>query len=128
VWQHDVGVDVEAGARLGDPLPLARRFFAAREAGELAAATPEARRARFLELWVLKEAVLKARGVGLAGQLASVTFVFEGEEPRLVSSGAPDDEAAGWQVALRQPTARHRLAVAVRRGARPDLRLVMRGP
>lgn len=124
----EVGVDVEAGARLADPLALARRFFAAEEARAVAAAPAAEQRDRFLELWVLKEAVLKAQGVGLAGRLASVAFALESGRPRLACATGGEGEAGAWQLELRRPTARHLLAVAVRRGARPDLRLALRGP
>jgi 4'-phosphopantetheinyl transferase len=126
VRELDVGIDVEAGARLGDPLPLARRFFAREEAAALAAAPAGERRARFLELWVLKEALLKAEGVGIAGGLARVAFSVEEGRPRLALAGDPE-ASRDWQLVLWQPTPRHRLGLAVRRGARRDLELVVRG-
>ena len=119
----DVGVDVEAGARLGDPLRLAERFFAAAETAWLRALPPEERRARFLDLWSLKEAVLKALGIGLAGSIGGVAFELEGGAPRLARAGGPAGEPRDWQLALLRPTPRHRLALAIRRGARADLRL-----
>jgi 4'-phosphopantetheinyl transferase len=115
----DVGVDVEAGARVQRPLALAERFFAPEEAAALRALPEAARRERFLALWVVKEAVMKARGVGIAHGLAAVRVEFAGAAPRLVASGAGDD-AADWQLTLLRPTPVHVLAVAVRRGAGPE--------
>ena len=125
----DAGVDVERPARrLSDPLALARHGFAPAERRALEAVDGAARRELFCRLWTLKEAYVKARGAGFlalpARQLAcaitpsgviGLTF-----EPEL------EDRAEAWQLALLAPTAEHRLAVAIRRGRRPDLALVTR--
>lgn len=62
-----VGVDVETRPPR-DVAAVAERFFTAEEARWLAADAP----ARFPMLWVLKEAYLKALGLGLAGGLDSL--------------------------------------------------------
>lgn len=70
-----VGVDAESLARRASPLALAERFFAADEAAELAALENENdRRASFLRLWTLKEALVKASGTGIAGSLQAFSF------------------------------------------------------
>ncbi|MHC4377346.1 MAG: 4'-phosphopantetheinyl transferase family protein [Planctomycetota bacterium] len=64
----ELGVDVESGASLRDPLELAPSVFHPAEREWLGAGLDEADlRARFLRLWTLKEAYLKARGWGLGG-------------------------------------------------------------
>lgn len=64
----ELGVDVESGASLRDPLELAPSVFHAAELSWLRAGVDAADlRARFLRLWTLKEAYLKARGWGLGG-------------------------------------------------------------
>lgn len=63
----DVGVDVEAPRPLRDPVTLARRWLDPPAAEDLAGMDPGARPAAFLALWTRHEAVLKCRGVGLAG-------------------------------------------------------------
>src|SRR5690349_629399 len=60
-----LGVDIEALDKRVS-LPVARRYFSAREVSALDALAPEARPRRFLRLWTLKEAYLKAVGEGLA--------------------------------------------------------------
>ena len=115
-----MGVDVEAGARLARPLARAERFFAAEEAAALQALPDDAQRERFLARWAAKEAVLKARGVGLAGALAGVRIALEGSFATLVDPGDADG-AAAWQLALFRPTPRHVLALAVRRRGGPPL-------
>lgn len=70
---RDVGIDLEAGSRLGDDWPgLVRRVFSAREQAELAALPPEVRRTGFLNGWTRKEAYLKATGLGIVDGLQSI--------------------------------------------------------
>lgn len=106
-----VGVDVEAlGKRVR--LEVAERYFSAAEVAELSALPVDARAARFLRLWTLKESYLKATGQGVAGGLASATFEFDGDVPVFRRSGvrAPDwvfheFRPPGYLVALAHPAA-----------------------
>ncbi|MDR1533940.1 MAG: 4'-phosphopantetheinyl transferase superfamily protein, partial [Planctomycetota bacterium] len=67
-----VGVDLESRRRQVDGLSLARRFLAGCEFRDVAGRSrPGERRDRFLLYWTLKEAYLKALGLGLAGKLSS---------------------------------------------------------
>ena len=128
---RDAGVDVEQSTRrLTDPLALARHGFAPAERRALERLTGRARRELFCDLWTLKEAYVKARGGGfLALPARKVVFeiVPEGAARGTIRLGFEpglEDRAGDWQVALLAPTDKHRLAVAVRRGAGPDLPLV----
>jgi phosphopantetheinyl transferase len=81
-----VGIDVEVGVPRQALGTLAERFFTPAEARWLAADPAP----RFRMLWVLKEAYLKALGVGLAGGLASLECLIA--PPRIVArtaDGAP---------------------------------------
>jgi 4'-phosphopantetheinyl transferase len=122
----DAGVDVERpGRRLRDPLALARHGFAPAERAALQRLSGGARRELFYDLWTLKEAYVKARGAGfltlpaskLAYEITPNRAIHLTLEPEL------EDRAEAWQVALLAPTADHRLALAIRRGRRPDLPL-----
>jgi phosphopantetheinyl transferase len=86
-----LGVDVETGTPR-ELAAVAERFFTAAEVSWLAA-EPEQ---RFRMLWVLKEAYLKALGVGLAGGLSSLECRIE--PPAIVARTA--DGAAVPQLAL----------------------------
>ena len=126
---RDAGVDVERpDRRLSEPLALARHGFAASERTALERVAGRARRELFCDLWTLKEAYVKARGEGflaLPARKLSYEIAPQGVI-RLRIDPDLDDRAEEWQVALLAPTAEHRLAVAVRRGRRPDLELVTR--
>jgi 4'-phosphopantetheinyl transferase len=105
-----VGLDLEPW-RDDAPPELVERCFTADEQAGLAALPPAARPRRFVELWVVKEAYLKARGVGLDLPLHTIHVGFD--PLRL----ACDDDDATWQVALWSPTPDHGAALCVRRSA-----------
>ncbi|HEX6395836.1 MAG TPA: 4'-phosphopantetheinyl transferase superfamily protein [Steroidobacteraceae bacterium] len=89
-----LGVDVEALDKRV-PIPVARRYFSPPEVAALDALAPEARARRFLRLWTLKEAYLKAVGEGLAGGLDRMTFTL-GDDPGITFEHYQDADAARW--------------------------------
>ncbi len=108
----DVGIDVEGVDRRVDA-GLAQRFFSEPENRALAACPTEAARtARFLELWTLKEAYLKAIGVGLSHPLNTVVFAID-EGGHVAFSAPPGVDAARWRFRLFTPRPSYRLAVAL---------------
>lgn len=123
---RDVGVDVEAHDRPTPVLEIAGRQFDAREFGVLATLPENERPTAFFRLWTLKEAYLKARGLGLPGGLDQVVFdLEEGNSPRCTLGASLADDATAWRFALARPTERHILAVAARRGDDPPLRITL---
>jgi 4'-phosphopantetheinyl transferase len=69
-------------------------------------------RARFLTYWTLKEAYLKARGLGISVPLADICFVLD--PPIHVGFvGALAGTDTNWSFHLLDPTPRHLVAVAV---------------
>jgi 4'-phosphopantetheinyl transferase len=107
----EVGVDVEWVDRQVDVGAIAARFFAPAETAQLVELKGDARRDRFFDLWTLKEALVKALGLGMAVSLSTLAFtVGAGGDIRL---DAPDVDPDAWQFALFAPGPRHRLAVAV---------------
>lgn len=77
-----VGIDLEVATRAGVLPEIAARVCHPDETGAFAALDPPTRAAALLALWVRKEALLKAAGVGLAREMT--TFV------------APADAALLW--------------------------------
>ena len=87
----ELGVDVESGASLGDPLELAPSVFHPAEQAWLSAGLESSdRRARFLKLWTLKEAYLKARGLGLGGGPATWKLTEIRIDPEALTLVVPD--------------------------------------
>jgi 4'-phosphopantetheinyl transferase len=119
----DVGIDVEAIDRSTDALEVAQRHFSPFEIADVEQCRADSRQPRFIEIWTLKEAYVKAIGDGLSCPLDSFGFVFDGPASlRFRSTDAAD--SASWCFALFAPSDRHRLAVAVRDpsgSARPHL-------
>jgi 4'-phosphopantetheinyl transferase len=116
--QGDVGVDVEDLDSGHDALELANRYFSPREVQDLQASPASLHSRHFLRLWTLKEAYMKARGLGLSLPLDGCSFHVSVDghigvsfEPRV------NDDARAWQFQLVHPTPRHVAAVAVHRAA-----------
>jgi len=114
--EAEVGIDLEAidrrTSQRASPLRLARRFFAEQEAEELAHLPEEAQQTRFVEVWTLKEAAVKALGTGLRLPLHDCLFLDDGPD-RLRFAQADGWSTGRWHFALLAPTPRHRLAVAL---------------
>lgn len=81
-----LGCDVEAIDPALDWLPLARTFFAGAETASLAALDPAAARLAFFACWSLKEAFVKALGLGLSYPLDAFTVAIGGA-PAIRSGG-----------------------------------------
>lgn len=117
---REVGIDVEhIGRRLTHD--VAGRFFAPREVYDLNARPADERSRVFFDYWTLKEAYIKARGLGLALPLADFAFTLSPSAPPAITfEPALNDDPATWQFFQDWPTPRHRLGLAVRREG-PDL-------
>jgi 4'-phosphopantetheinyl transferase len=112
----DVGVDVEDTSRPGETVELADRYFAPSEIVALRALAVERQRERFFEYWTLKEAYIKARGMGLSIPLEQFAFELQpGQRPSISFDPRLGDEASMWQFVQLRPSARHQAALAVRR-------------
>lgn len=75
---RDIGIDVERVGPDDEVLRIAWRFFGESEVEQLRDLSGSTRRRRFYELWTLKEATLKALGIGLRGGLRSCEFSLDG--------------------------------------------------
>ncbi len=122
--KREIGVDVEDVTRRTPIQDLAPTVFAPAELHALWALPSTDWRERFFVLWTLKEAYIKARGMGLAIPLEQFAFQLEDAarigvafDPRL------DDDPAKWQFRSVRPSDSHRLALAVGRADAADLRV-----
>jgi 4'-phosphopantetheinyl transferase len=110
----DVGIDAESLTPRVDPLEIADRFFSTAEVAALRACADGDRQQRFIELWTLKEAYVKAIGEGLSHPFNTFGFFLDDPAGPRFDAPAGQDPAA-WQFALFAPADTHRMAVAVRR-------------
>ncbi len=122
---RDIGVDAEDSARALDFELVARQNFSHSESAWLRGLAPELRRRSFFELWTLKEAFVKARGLGLSLPLDQFSFeLTPGAKVRIRCEPSLKVNDPQWQFELLRPTARHQVAVAIRRDVGADLKLV----
>jgi 4'-phosphopantetheinyl transferase len=104
-----LGIDVETFAARRS-VQIARRYFSVREIYGLEALPPAEQPRRFVELWTLKEAYLKAIGTGISGGLGTMTFDLRDGD--ITFERAADPEAARWQFHQRTVGSAHLLALA----------------
>ncbi len=119
--QRPVGIDLEcepAPPSLADDL---RPHLAPVERDALARLHPSGRARAACRCWVRKEALAKAAGCGLAGDLSRLA-VSCGDEARLIASDWPGIEAGAWSLASLDRPGLWVAAVATH-GPRPQPRL-----
>ncbi len=96
-----IGVDLEPVQRRVDSDLVAEKFFHISEKKQLRGLDGQPRRLRFLQLWVLKEAWMKADGRGIGAGLSEVVFHFDDAgNPSLVS--VPNGDVEPWKIELRR--------------------------
>ncbi len=119
----EVGVDVEPFKRAREIAEVAPRVFSPLELAQLEALPDSERLDRGLALWTLKEAYIKARGMGLSLPLKKVSFVFEETDGiRLELDPCLNDESGRWRFCLLDH-AEHRIALMSERKADPALEI-----
>jgi 4'-phosphopantetheinyl transferase len=128
----EVGVDVESFARAEEIVPLADQVFSVAERAQLDRLPTAERPDRALSLWTLKEAYIKARGMGLSLPLDRISFLFDGpntdgpdampfkpEAIHLKVDPGVDDAPWRWRF-CRFDHAGHRIALAVEANSAPS--------
>lgn len=101
-WGEPVGVDLEQVRPMPEMALIARRYFRPSESDLLHRLGPDRRDNIFFQLWTQKEALAKARGVGLTEVLESAA------DP----TGRPGS-APPWMTVRLQPAAGYTAAVAL---------------
>ncbi len=111
VMGRSIGVDIEDGLHVTDPMEIAEACFSPAEIDELRAAPPARRLSMFLRLWTLKEAYTKAVGLGLSMSLDSFTVSSSGTGLSFRNQHHGDPEQ--WHVETRMCSVSHHLSVAL---------------
>lgn len=112
---REVGIDVEELARAHSDLDV-RRFFSTAEVRALEALPPTEQRSRFFDYWTLKEAYIKARGMGLSLPLDRFSMhLHRNRRPTIEFAPPIDDDTSTWQFVQFEPSPRYRMALAIRR-------------
>ncbi len=121
---HPIGIDVETTLRANFDLDIAESHFSPDEVERIRAAPPQTRHDVFFAIWTLKEAYVKAAGMGLGQPLDQ--FAVHLSPIRIAFGSALAHESGHWQFHALRPTAQSILSVAVRAAAavRMDVRSV----
>ncbi|MGO4711417.1 4'-phosphopantetheinyl transferase family protein [Bradyrhizobium sp. 2TAF24] len=115
-----VGIDVERLDGDSGVIEAASRHFAAEERKILTDVDTATLADCFLRIWTLKEAAVKATGLGLQTRLDG--FAIALDPPRLVRAAPQFGDTSRWHFEERQwETARIALAVQQRHASRPDV-------
>lgn len=115
---RDLGVDIETIERADDILQLASTVFTDGERGMLAQLALEDRRRRGVELWTLKEAYIKARGLGMSLAVERIEVDVDAGAGRLRFFSPIDDDASRWALSTRA-LEEHVVSICVDTGGAP---------
>lgn len=118
-----VGVDVESIHRKVDLLALSSRYFATTEHAMLQELNTVEQRERFFALWTLKEAWVKARGLGLQIPLDDFSFTFENTGPVIAFGPQLQESPGDWHLRVLRHADEFRIALAVQRPSVASLNL-----
>ncbi len=94
----DLGVDLEVVSRRGAWRALSQRYFHPEEAAWLQTLPDAEGQYQFYRLWTLKEALLKARGTGIATGLDRFKLDFHGQAIALAVSPLLQETLANWRL------------------------------
>jgi 4'-phosphopantetheinyl transferase len=89
------------------------RSFSPQEIAILRTLRLPARIDRFFEYWTLKEAYVKARGMGLSLPLNQFSILISSNHNiRITFAPSVSDDPQRWRFTLKSPSPRHKLAIA----------------
>jgi 4'-phosphopantetheinyl transferase len=112
--QCDIGIDVECLNRKGNDLDIARYYFSKKEYEELNALPKHEKRDRFIQLWTLKEAYIKAKGIGLSLALDSFSYRFQNDGKVTIEfdQAQSEDNPSNWRFLRLKLDQNHMIALA----------------
>jgi len=116
VARHEfLGVDIEYGLKPRRVEKIANRYFSNSEIEDLSGLEKSQIQKRFYDLWSLKEAYIKACGMGLAIPLNHFSFSFQNERKIEIKfhKERPDDSAL-WQFWNIESETGYHLSLAVK--------------
>lgn len=114
-FQYDIGIDVERITNTNKFMEIAHRNFSAKEYIQLKNLPQEAQLTQFYRLWTLKEAYIKACGVGLTIPLNHFNYTFS-ENDDISITFHPDrkDSPELWQFWLPYYSSKYLIGIALK--------------
>ena len=115
-FNNDIGVDVEYVHRRKNMVELVENYFSPIEVKHLRDLSEDYQRNRFFELWTLKEAYIKACGMGLSIPLNQFSYIFTGQgKISILFEPERNDQPEKWQFWHICPNQCHRVSVALKK-------------
>jgi len=111
----DCGIDAERLSERHNTLGVAKRLFSAPELEQLVQHEGQDFLEYFYAHWTLREAYVKARGIGLSLLNRQLRFAIEEKEITVKFDAAVDDCESDWYFQLIRPAATHIAALALHR-------------
>ncbi|MDR3621292.1 MAG: 4'-phosphopantetheinyl transferase superfamily protein [Paludisphaera borealis] len=114
---RELGVDVEKTRPISEAARIVRSYFTETETEQFHQLEEAARPDAFIRGWTRKEAILKAKGVGLAGLATGFETMFGVEDlGREFVPCAPSSVVLGWSLWEASPRPGYVAALALERG------------
>jgi len=124
---NDCGIDAELISDRHNPAGVAERMFSAGECLEMQQLKDAAQLDYFFTRWTLREAYVKARGIGISFPTRKLQFTVDDKAGITVKfeAGLQENER-DWRFHLLRPTPEHVAATAVCTGDLPEKKLLVR--
>lgn len=131
---HRIGIDVEALDATHATTAIAERFFAAPEIERMRELSGEEAVAQFYKYWTLKEAYIKALGLGMKLPLKDFWFSlgdpdaqdYKPADINIAFSEDLDDDPARWCFFSSLLGKNHRISAAIESGKRAEPAMIVR--
>jgi 4'-phosphopantetheinyl transferase len=125
--ENDCGIDAEALSSRHDLSGVAKRMFSVDESRELQQLEGSRQLDYFFARWTLREAYVKALGIGISHPTQKLSFTIGGDDSIQVAF-RPElkDNAGHWQFRLLRPTPEHIAAIAIHKNNQPPKKLIVR--
>jgi 4'-phosphopantetheinyl transferase len=112
----DCGIDVERIYARHNPIGVAKRMFSSAEYQYMLQLKGREQLVYFFTRWTLREAYVKARGIGISFPTSKLNFNIESScEITIEFQADIQDNSEDWQLQLLPLTEEHMTAVAIRR-------------
>lgn len=118
---EEIGVDVEHLRRGGSIFELAGSVFNDIEMQQMNELLGSKKRIRYFDLWTLKEAFLKAKGVGLHQPLSTFSYIFDEDDEFHLNLYDEDDEfPENWGFWRIYSSKEHAISLAIKEKSQED--------
>lgn len=107
------GIDAEQVNARNNPIGVAERMFSATELEQLKECEGDAFLEYFYERWTLREAYVKARGIGISFPTRQLCFHVAQDNISVEFNSEIDDRGGDWDFRLIRPDSGHIVAMAL---------------